>query len=107
MNLVDGCIPSDMATGSVEDVEEERRLLYVAMTRAKNQLHLVHPLRFYALRQHRQGDRHMYAPLSRFLPGSIAHRFETVTHGRGACADEAGGGGGVRVDVAARLRDMW
>ena len=36
MNLVDGCIPSDMATGSAEEIEEERRLLYVAMTRAKN-----------------------------------------------------------------------
>jgi DNA helicase-2/ATP-dependent DNA helicase PcrA len=35
LNVVDGCIPSDMATGSADDIEEERRLLYVAMTRAK------------------------------------------------------------------------
>jgi len=108
MNLVDGCIPSDMATGSVEEIEEERRLLYVAMTRAKNELHLVHPLRFYAHQQHRHGERHMYAPLSRFLPGSIANRFETLSHGRAVANDDGTRvGAAVRVDVAARLRDMW
>ena len=37
LNVVDGCIPSDMATGSAEEIEEERRLLYVAVTRAKDQ----------------------------------------------------------------------
>ena len=47
LNVVDGCIPSDMSTGNVEDIEEERRLLYVAMTRAKDQLALVVPHRFY------------------------------------------------------------
>jgi DNA helicase-2/ATP-dependent DNA helicase PcrA len=108
MNLVDGCIPSDMATGSVEEIEEERRLLYVAMTRAKNELHLIHPLRFYVHRQHRHGERHLYAPLSRFLPGAIANRFETTSHARGSGVDDdPGGGGAVRVDVAARLREMW
>jgi len=50
----------------------------------------------------------VYAPLSRFLPGSIANRFETVSHGRGLGADDdPAGGPGVRVDVAARLREMW
>ena len=108
LNLVDGCIPSDMATGSVEEIEEERRLLYVAMTRAKDELHLIHPLRFYAIRQHRHGDRHVYAPLSRFLPGGIADCFETVTHGRARGGSrDALPGGGVRVDVARRLRNMW
>ncbi|MGD8328679.1 MAG: ATP-dependent helicase [Acidobacteriota bacterium] len=107
MNLVDGCIPSDMSTGSVEEIEEERRLLYVAMTRARNELHLIHPLRFYTHRQSRRGDRHVYAPRSRFLPGVIADRFEITCRG-GAAADPADGGrGGVRVDVAARLRSMW
>ena len=47
LNLADGCIPSDMATGSGEEIEEERRVLYVAMTRARDQLHLIHPRRFY------------------------------------------------------------
>src|SRR6185312_9288861 len=39
LNVVDGCIPSDLATGSPAQIEEERRLLYVAMTRAKQHLH--------------------------------------------------------------------
>jgi DNA helicase-2/ATP-dependent DNA helicase PcrA len=47
LNVVDGCIPSDMSTGNAEDIEEERRLLYVAMTRAKDQLTLILPHRFY------------------------------------------------------------
>ena len=108
LNIVDGCIPSDMATGSVEEIEEERRLLYVAMTRAKDELHLIRPLRFYTIRQHRHGDRHVYAPLSRFLPGAIANCFETVRHGRARGGDTAAGpGAAVRVDVAGRLRNMW
>src|SRR5262245_49402315 len=47
LNAVDGCIPSDLAVGTLAEVDEERRLLYVAMTRAKNHLHLVVPQRFY------------------------------------------------------------
>ena len=56
LNLVDGCIPSDMATGNPAQIEEERRLLYVAMTRAKQHLHLVQPLRFFHTHQHRFGS---------------------------------------------------
>jgi DNA helicase-2/ATP-dependent DNA helicase PcrA len=52
LNVADGCIPSDMATGGTDQIEEERRLLYVAMTRAKQHLHLVHPLRVFRTQQH-------------------------------------------------------
>jgi hypothetical protein len=62
LNVVDGCIPSDMATESAERIEEERRLLYVAMTRAKRHLHLIHPIRFYRSQQQRLGDAHVFAP---------------------------------------------
>ena len=51
LNVIDGCIPSDMATGSMEEIKEERRLLYVAMTRAKDDLHLLVPQRFYTHHQ--------------------------------------------------------
>src|SRR5271163_3529558 len=47
LNCVDGCIPSDLATGSSGEIEEERRLLYVAMTRARDELTLIVPQRFY------------------------------------------------------------
>ena len=61
LNVVDGCIPSDMSTGNADDIEEERRLLYVAMTRAKDQLALIVPHRFYVHDQARGGDKHLYA----------------------------------------------
>ena len=67
LNVVDGCIPSDMATGSSAEIDEERRLLYVAMTRAREHLHLLVPHRFYVTQQARNGDRHMYAARSRFI----------------------------------------
>ena len=51
--MVDGCIPSDLATGSADEIEEERRLLYVAMTRAKDELNLIVPQRFYTHHQAR------------------------------------------------------
>jgi DNA helicase II / ATP-dependent DNA helicase PcrA len=78
LNVVDGCIPSDMATGTQEELEEERRLLYVAMTRAKEHLHLVVPHRFYVTQQSGGGDRHMYAARSRFITEAMAQKFERV-----------------------------
>ena len=71
LNCVDGCIPSDLATGTPEEIEEERRLLYVAMTRAKDALHLITPLRFYTHGQAARGDKHVYATRTRFLPAHI------------------------------------
>ncbi|TIO91554.1 MAG: ATP-dependent helicase, partial [Mesorhizobium sp.] len=59
LNTVDGCIPADLGVGTKEDIEEERRLLYVAMTRAKDSLHLVVPQRFYPHNQPARGDRHV------------------------------------------------
>ena len=55
LNAVDGCIPSDLGTGTTAEIEEERRLLYVAMTRAKDGLHLVVPQRFFIHGQHAHG----------------------------------------------------
>ncbi|HWM89050.1 MAG TPA: ATP-dependent helicase [Kofleriaceae bacterium] len=106
LNAADGCIPSDMAAGSPEQIEEERRLLYVAMTRARRSLHIIHPQRFFIRQQQRFGDRHVYTPLTRFIPESIRDRFEPVGHGAAAELD-ARAMPAARVDVGARLRDMW
>jgi len=78
LNVVDGCIPSDMATGNSADIEEERRLLYVAMTRAREHLHLLVPHRFYVTQQARAGDRHMYAARSRFIEERDVLDFDQV-----------------------------
>jgi len=108
INAADGCIPSDMSTGRPEQIEEERRLLYVAMTRARDHLYVVHPQRFFTREQHRYGDRHVYAPRTRFIPDSILDRFERRTHCRNRTADRPGAvAGNIRVDVGARLRAMW
>ena len=76
LNVVDGCIPSDMSTGNSDDIEEERRLLYVAMTRAKEHLHLVVPNRFFIKQQSQMGDRHVYAARTRFISPAMLKHFE-------------------------------
>ncbi|HVO86958.1 MAG TPA: ATP-dependent helicase [Casimicrobiaceae bacterium] len=76
LNVVDGCIPSDLGTGTTAEIEEERRLLYVAMTRAKDHLDLLVPQRFYVHQQSASGDRHVYALRSRFIPDALLGRFE-------------------------------
>jgi DNA helicase-2/ATP-dependent DNA helicase PcrA len=108
LNAADGCIPSDLATGHPAEIEEERRLLYVAMTRAKNALTLVHPLRFFIRQQSRLGDRHVFTPRTRFIPDSILDKFERVAFSdRPDVPGPSGQQRRPRVDVAARLRDVW
>jgi DNA helicase II / ATP-dependent DNA helicase PcrA len=76
-HLVDGAVPSDMALSSPEGLAEERRLFYVAVTRARDELYLYSPLR---LHYHRGGrdDRHGYGQLSRFLTTRARARCEIV-----------------------------
>jgi DNA helicase II / ATP-dependent DNA helicase PcrA len=106
LNVVDGCIPSDMATGTPQEIEEERRLLYVAMTRARDDLYLMQPHRFYT-RGRPDGDNHVYAPRTRFIPDALLPLFERRVRGGGNTADAFDGTRAARVDVQARLRDMW
>ncbi len=107
LNCVDGCIPSDLATGSSEEIEEERRLLYVAMTRAKDHLHLLTPQRFYTHGQPGRGDRHVYAARSRFVPDSILDRFTSIGWPPVTAEAASGPAPGMRTDVKARMRRMW
>src|SRR5205807_522308 len=108
LNVVDGCIPSDMATGSKAEIEEERRLLYVAMTRARDHLYLIQPHRFYTGSSRRNGDRHIYAPRTRFIPEDLLALFDRTAAGVGEKEAAAkGGNNGARVNVAAKLREMW
>ncbi len=110
LNVVDGCIPSDMSTGTTEEVEEERRLLYVAMTRAKDDLRLLVPQRFYVHQQAMSGDRHVYASRSRFIPDALMPLFECVAWPVATQAVEepkAAIGSVAPVEVAARMRLLW
>jgi DNA helicase-2/ATP-dependent DNA helicase PcrA len=72
LNVTDGCIPSDQA----EDVEEERRLLHLAMTRAKNELDLIVPERFFRYQNNNLNDRYVYGSVSRFIPASLRDAFD-------------------------------
>ena len=107
LNVVDGCMPSDLGAGTTADLEEERRLLYVAMTRARQSLHLVTPQRFFTHGQNRQGDRHVYATRTRFIPAALLPLFEATTWPDAAAEPAAVAGRQHRVDVAAAMRSMW
>jgi DNA helicase II / ATP-dependent DNA helicase PcrA len=81
IHAADGVIPSDMATGDQEEIDEELRLFYVALTRARNDLCLYFPLRFY-FRRHPMGDAHSFAQLTRFLPPELLHLFDQRSSAR-------------------------
>ena len=107
LNAVDGCIPSDLGAGSTAELEEERRLLYVAMTRAKDNLHIVTPQRFYVTQQTKNGDRNIFAARTRFIPAEIVHLFERVSYARPG-ADAASSRGVLSgIDVSAKARSRW
>ena len=106
LNAVDGCIPSDLATGTRDEIEEERRLLYVAMTRAKDQLDVIVPQRFYTHNQANRGDRYVYALRTRFIPSSVAKYFEQRVW-PSAQASAASAQSQAQMDVTARMRAMW
>lgn len=74
----DGNIPSDMSTGSPEQIEEERRLFYVALTRARTALYVCFPLRYYHAR-FGTSDRHSYGQRTRFVPGPLLKYFQACT----------------------------
>src|SRR5262249_47165235 len=107
LNVIDGCIPSDMAVGTHEQIEEERRLLYVAMTRARQHLHLVQPMRLFRSNQHRHGDGHILATRSRFIPDGLLDFFERRAHGEAGPRLVQVSALPRRIDVAARMREMW
>ena len=101
-------MPSDLGAGTSAEIEEERRLLYVAMTRAKDDLHLVVPQRFFVHGQHARGDRYLYASRTRFIPEKLLGLFERTTWpvvpaGTAARPTRQG----PKVDIGARMRGMW
>jgi DNA helicase II / ATP-dependent DNA helicase PcrA len=110
LNVVDGCIPSDLGTGTSEEIEEERRLLYVAMTRARDRLDIIVPQRFYVHGQAARGDRHVYAARTRFIPDTIADRFRIAAWPAavpGAIADPRMPLVKESFDMGGRMRAMW
>jgi len=109
LNVVDGSFPSEFSTGKPELIDEERRLLYVGLTRAQNDLLLLAPLKFHLTAQHRLGDAHVYGGRSRFLTDKVLKTLETTAfQGSRPAADTlTEESGDAALDVGARLKEMW
>ncbi|MGB5448395.1 MAG: ATP-dependent helicase, partial [Woeseiaceae bacterium] len=108
LNVADGNFPSEFAAGKPEMIEEERRLLYVAMTRAKQTLSLIAPLRYHVTQQRRDGDRHVYGARSRFMSEPLLATMDKEFEGRPeAQSSRLGSRSDRRIDVHARMREMW
>ncbi len=105
IHAADGCLPSDMATGSAEEIEEELRLTYVAMTRARDFLYVVWPLRYYHKWQG-LGDAHSYAQRCRFLTDTVCATFDKVDLTRPEHDDGQAAANG-RINIASRIRKRW
>ena len=107
LNVADGNFPSEFSTGRSDQIEEERRLLYVAMTRAKNDLHLIAPLKYYVANQPKNGDRHVYGARSRFLTKAVMAKLDAITWPEVSDGARMAASSKARVDVAGKLRAMW
>jgi DNA helicase-2/ATP-dependent DNA helicase PcrA len=81
--VYDGNFPACMSAGSREEVAEERRLLYVGLTRARASLHVYVPARFHH-RPAGRDDAHGYGRPSRFLTDEVQSRFTITRTGFGA-----------------------
>jgi DNA helicase-2/ATP-dependent DNA helicase PcrA len=107
LNVADGNFPSEFSTGKPEMVEEERRLLYVAMTRARNELHLCAPLKYAVTQQPKDGDAHVYGAKSRFMSDKVLACFEQTSFRSQRGVETLRATDTATVDVAAQLKEMW
>ncbi len=110
IHAADGFLPSDLATGSAEEIDEERRLTYVALTRAKRDLYVTWPLRYYH-KWYALSDRHTYAQVCRFFGRDVVRTMETPEVGDDVSAETGPGESrppfDAELDVAERVRRMW
>ena len=107
LNVADGNFPSEYATGKPEMIEEERRLLYVAMTRARNELHLCVPLKYSVTQQAKDGDAHVYGAKSRFMSDKVLAFFDKTTFRSQRGVETLRDTDTATVNVAAQLKEMW
>ncbi|MEA3149134.1 MAG: ATP-dependent helicase UvrD/PcrA [Gammaproteobacteria bacterium] len=107
LNVADGNFPSEFSTGKPEMIEEERRLLYVAMTRARNELHLCAPLKYQVTNQAKDGDGHVYGAKSRFMSDKVMSFFDQTTFRSQRGVESLRAGDTATVDVVAQLKEMW
>jgi DNA helicase II / ATP-dependent DNA helicase PcrA len=107
LNVSDGNFPSEFSTGKTELIEEERRLLYVAMTRARNELHLCAPLKYQVTQQPKDGDKHVYGAKSRFMTDKLLDTCEKISLRNIRGDENLKEVEAATVDVVAQLKEMW
>jgi DNA helicase-2/ATP-dependent DNA helicase PcrA len=106
MHAADGCLPSDLATEDDESIEEELRLTYVAMTRARDFLYVLWPLRFYS-RISKMSDGHCYAQCSRFFTREVLQCMEQVGYSNQSEPQLSKDNSLTPGNIKARLKDYW
>src|SRR5207244_1171780 len=94
----DGNFPSDMALSTPEGLEEERRLFYVALTRARQTLAIYVPVRYYH-RPRGRDDAHGYGLASRFLTKAAQALCDQIRPSGEAIAGTGPGGEELQVRV--------
>ncbi|MBN1604874.1 MAG: ATP-dependent helicase [Chitinispirillaceae bacterium] len=107
IHAADGCIPSDMATHNDESIDEELRLMYVAMTRARKNLYVLWPMRFFS-RPQGFSDRHIYSQCSRFFKKDVCATMKCIAGDDSSVViDNPEEMTGARIDIKTRLKDFW
>jgi len=108
LNIVDGCMPSDLGAGTKRRARGRAALLYVAMTRAKDDLHLIVPaaLLCFTVKSPRATATCMPSR-TRFIPEKAAAMFERTTWPVVSAASPSPAGRKAQIDVRARMRGMW
>ena len=100
----DGCLPSDLATGDDDEIEEELRLAYVAMTRARDFLYILWPLRFYT---RNFGDSHVYTQLCRFFTSGVLDTMDRIVCRDTECQEDEHAPDMMNHGIMDKIKDMW
>ncbi|MGH1372118.1 MAG: ATP-dependent helicase [Cellvibrionaceae bacterium] len=108
LNVADGNFPNEYAIKDPKALEEERRLFYVALTRAQQNLHLVQPLKYWVPEQQRFGGKHVYGAKSRFLTPTVLSTLEAVPYPDTRLTDaDIAAGEKVLTDIKAKVMGLW
>ncbi|MEH6549636.1 MAG: ATP-dependent helicase [Pseudomonadales bacterium] len=108
INVADGNFPNEYAAKNPKDMEEERRLFYVAITRARENLHVIQPLKYWVPEQQRFGGRHVYGAKSRFLTEQVVKTLEEVPYPDTRLSEiDKATGERVLKDIRSHMLGMW
>lgn len=105
IHAADGCIPSDMSTDSDDNIEEELRLAYVAMTRARDYLYVSWPMRFYS-RPSGFSDHHSYSQCSRFFNEQVIGTMEKIVPSE-LLQENKTDSIELQSDIKSRIKNIW